>query len=165
MEIDKDRLRDNMGRPLTQGLFLEIGYDPKFAVYTLKDDDFFYEGELYPSLKRLYLEEEDPGEWEFANKYLANWSAWERICENKLFKKRIEGWRRELEIKLRSKGIRHMMHKAEDSPMAAKWLADKGWTEKKAGRPSKAEIEAEKRSLAQADNDFSADIKRIGDFK
>ena len=165
MEIDRDKLRDSMGRPLTQGLFLEITYDTRFAVYTLKDEDFFYEGKLYPSLKRLYLECEDPGEYEFANKYLANWDAWERICNNKLFSKRIEQWRRELEIKLRSKGIKQMMAKADTSPMAAKWLADRGWVQKEPGRPSKAEIEAKAEALAQSDLDFSADIKRLGDFK
>lgn len=165
MEIDKTRLRDTMGRPLTQGLFIEHGYDTTYAVYTLKDDDFMYEGNLYPSLKRLYLEMEDPGEWEFANTYLANWSAWERICANKLFHKRIEEWRRELEVKLRSKGIKQLMVKADTSPMAAKWLADKGWVEKSAGRPKKSDIEAKAAELAQKDDDFTADIKRLGDYK
>lgn len=165
MEIDKDRLKDKMGRPLTQGLFLEVGYDTKFAVYTLKDEDFFYEGVLYPSLKRLYLDCEDPGEYEFATKYLANWEAWERICANKLFAKRINGWRKELSIKLRSKGIKSMMDKAQSSPMAAKWLADKGWEGKKAGRPSDADVEATKQAMAQADNDFASDIKRLGDYR
>lgn len=165
MEIDKDQLRDKMGRPLTQGLFLEHGYNTEFAVYTMKDEDFFYKGQLYPSLKRLYLECEDPGEYEFANKYLANWSAWERICANKLFKKMVDEWRKELEIKLRSKGIKQMMEKADTSPMAAKWLADKGWVAKEAGRPKQSDVDAKAEQLAKESNDFSADIKRLGDYK
>ena len=59
MKIDKATLRDTKGRPLTQSLFLELGYNTQYAVYTLKDEDYNYEGKLYPSLKRLYLEMEE----------------------------------------------------------------------------------------------------------
>lgn len=161
MEIDKSELKDKMGRPLTQGLFLEIGYDTKFAVYTLKDDDFMYEGKLYPSLKRLYLDMEDPIEYDFANKYLLGWNHWKRICENKIFTDRIEGWREELQLKLRARGFKEMMNKASTSPMAAKWLTDKGWEEKKVGRPSKSDQEAQKKFEKKVNEEFKADILRL----
>ena len=57
------------GRPITQSLFLEIGYT-EHAVYTLKDDDYEYNGKVYPSLKKAYLELEDTTEYDFANQYL-----------------------------------------------------------------------------------------------
>jgi hypothetical protein len=82
MKIDKRRLKDKMGRPMTQALFLEIGYETDKAVYTLKDDDHTHNGVVYPSLKRLYLEMEDVVEYDFANTYLLGWSHWKRMNEN-----------------------------------------------------------------------------------
>lgn len=164
MEIDRQKLKDSMQRPLTQGLFLEVGYNTKYAVYTLKDEDCEYKGKTYPSLKRLYLEMEDPGEYEFATKYLANWNAWERILDNNLFRERIEGWRRELAMKLRSKGIKSMMEKAETSPMAAKWLADNGW-EKDSTETLTKKQKKEEAKEKKANDSYSADIARLKDFK
>ncbi|MFM0827351.1 hypothetical protein, partial [Klebsiella oxytoca] len=63
MKIDKKLLKDTMGRPLTQGLFLEIGYNTEYAVYTLEDEDKEYKGKTYPALKKLYLACEDPTEY------------------------------------------------------------------------------------------------------
>ena len=39
MKVDKTKLKDSMGRPMTQALFLEIGYETDKAVFTLKDED------------------------------------------------------------------------------------------------------------------------------
>jgi len=38
-QVNKKDLVDVKGRPLTQSLFLEVGYDPEVAIYTLKDYD------------------------------------------------------------------------------------------------------------------------------
>ena len=73
--IDKALLQDSMGRPLTQSLFLELGYT-EHSVYTLKEQDYAYKGKNYPSLKRLYLKEEDVTEYEFATKHLLGWQHW-----------------------------------------------------------------------------------------
>lgn len=51
MKIDKNKLRDTMGRPLSQALFLEVGYNLEYAYFTLKDEDHAYQGHVYPSLK------------------------------------------------------------------------------------------------------------------
>jgi hypothetical protein len=158
--IDKEKMKDTRERARTQSLFLELGYTD-FAMYTLKDEDYFYKGELYPSLKRLYLSMEDVVEYDFANKYLLGWSHWQRMCENKQIKAHINEWRTELELKLRSRGVKEMMNKADTSPMAAKWLADKGWVTKK---DAKEELNAsgKVKIQEQIDNDFGADIARIG---
>ena len=47
--VDKSRLKDSGGSPLTQSLFLEIGYNTDYAIYTLKSDDYTYNGVLYPT--------------------------------------------------------------------------------------------------------------------
>ena len=138
--MDKSKLKDSRGRPLTQSLFLEVGYNTEYAVYTLKDEDYVYHGKTYPSLKRLYLEMEDVIEYEFANTYLLGWEHWLRIANNKVFSKRVDSWRHELELKLRSQAVKDIidMTAEEKSFQAAKWLADKGWGKNPVGRPSKA---------------------------
>lgn len=159
--IEKSKLLDNMGKPLTQSLFLEVGYTD-YAVYTWKDRDYEYKGRLYPSLRRLYIEMEDPTEYEFANTHLLNWKQWQRLCENKLIRKEIDEWREELELRLRSKGIKHIISNAKQGGyQSAKWLADKGWDLRSAGRPSKEEIEREKKFQSRVSEEFSADIIRL----
>ena len=166
--IDKNKFKDDLGRPLTQGLFLEVNYDEKYAVYTLKDDDHEYKGTTYPSLKKLYLKEEDPTEYLFASKHLLGWDQWQRICENRILKKHITEWRNELEMKLRALAIRRMIDMADSENgnfQAAKFLADRGWDKRAAGRPSKAEIEKHMALEELNHNEFNADIKRLEDFR
>lgn len=160
---NKESLKDVKGRPLTQSLFLEINYDPEVAVYTLKDYDHEYDGKIYPSLKRLYLNMEDPVEYEFASTYLLGWKHWLRICENKLFKDTVEEWREELQLKIRSQAIKDIIDMTADekSFQAAKWLADRGWDKRRAGRPSKEEIAKEKRIQERLNDEYQADIIRM----
>lgn len=160
--IDKNLLKASNGVPLTQGLFLEIGYSD-FAVFTLKDEDYNYNGKLLPSLKRLYLEMEDIGEYEFATTYLLGWAHWQRMCSNKQILKHIEEWRYELELKMRSRAIKAVLAKTttEQGISASKWIAEKGWDKKGVGRPSKQEEAREKRLQEELDVDFTGDWQRI----
>lgn len=155
-------MTDEMGRYITQSLFLEINYTD-LAVYTLKDEHYEYNGKLYPSIKRLYLECEDPTEYEFANTYLCGWKHWQRLLDNKAIRKHIEEWREELEYKLRAKGIKRIVAEVNgaNGMQASKWLADRGWSTRSAGRPSKAEIEREKEFASRVQDEFTADIVRL----
>lgn len=167
MTIDKSRFLDSMGRPITQSLFLEIGYSD-MAVYTLKDWDHTYKGVVFPSLKRLYLLEEDPTEYAFAEKHLLGWQHWKRLCENKVVRKHIDEWREELELKIRSQAIRDMMNLCATENgnfSAAKFLADRGWEKRGAGRPSKAEKERQDRIQDRIEQEFAADVARLADFR
>lgn len=164
MKIDKTKLRDSRGHPLTQGLFLEIGYDSETAVYTLKDDDHTHKGKVYPSLKRLFIACEDPTEYSFANDYLLGWSHWKRLQENKAIRKHIDEWREELELKIRSQAVRDIVNLSASENggfQAAKWLADRGWDKRAAGRPSKKEKEMEDNFNARIEEEFRADFERL----
>lgn len=166
MKIEKAKLKDVMGRPMTQALFLEIGYETDKAVYTLKDDDHTHNGVVYPSLKRLFLEMEDVVEYDFANTYLLGWSHWKRMNENKLLAKHFAEWREELELSIRSQAIKGIIDmSADDNFQANKWLSDRGWEKRAAGRPSKQEKLKEERMQQRIEDEFSADIKRMEDFK
>lgn len=161
--IDKEQLQDTMGRPLTQSLFLELGYS-EYSVYTLKEQDYAYKGKNYPSLKRLYLKEEDVTEYEFATKHLLGWQHWKRLCENKQIRKHIDEWREELELKIRSQAIRDMqgLCASENGNFsAAKFLADRGWEKRAPGRPSKIDKEKEDRLADRLSDEFTADIVRL----
>lgn len=150
-----------MGRFLTQSLFLEQAYDVNIAVYTLKDDDYEYKGKMFPSLKKLYLSMEDPIEYEFATTHLAGWDQWERICDNKLFTSLINGWRKELELKLMSRGFKQMVKKAEGSPMAARWLSERGWAAPKGKSKSKAQKDKDKKIQRQISDTYANDLERL----
>lgn len=160
---DKSRLKDSGGRPLTQGLFLEVGYNYDTAVYSLKDEDHVTDDKTYPSLKRLYLELEDPTEYHFATQYLASWSQWKRICANKNLSKHVEEWREELELKLRSQAVQDIIQMSADEKgfQAAKWLADRGWDKKGAGRPKKDTTEHDNKMQKRLEDEFSGDVIRL----
>ncbi len=167
MEVDKTKLRDSRGRPLTQSLFLEVGYNTEFAVYTQKDEDYEYKGKVYPSLKRLYLEHEDPTEYDFACTYLLGWEQWQRICANKVFTKMVERWREELELKIRAQAVRDIMNTSatEKGFQASKWLADRGWDKRAAGRPSKEDVDRERNMQANIADEYANEVTRLADYK
>lgn len=164
MKIDKTKLVDTMGRPLTQGLFLEMGYDTKYAIFTLTDEDKEYNGEKYISLKALYLSCEDPTEYEFAKKYLLGWKHWQRMNANVVLREYFDEWREEFEVKVRSDAIRSIVDMTAEGAnfQAAKWLADRGWDKRGAGRPSKAEVDREKNIKSRISDELEADLDRMG---
>lgn len=162
--IDKSRLKDKMGRPLTQGLFLEFGYNTDHAVFTLEDDHKMYKGGHYPSLKKLYLESEDVTGYLFSNKYLLGWKHWQRLQNNKLIASHIKEWEQEMEIRLTALGIQGIIDVAssESGFQANKWLAEKGWVKRGAGRPSNEEIERNIQEKVRINEEFSDDFERLG---
>lgn len=163
MEIDKKLLLDTMGRPLTQGLFLEMGYDTRYAVFTFNDDDKTYDGKVYPSLKKLYLACDDPTEYEFAKKHLLGWKHWQRLNANKILKEEFDEWRDEMEIKTRSDAIKSIIDMTAEGSnfQAAKWLADRGWDKRGAGRPSKSELDRQKNIDSRIGDELEAEINRM----
>lgn len=159
--FDKSKLVDTSGRPLTQSLFLELGYS-EYAVYSLKDADHELNGKKYISIKRLYLDMEDTTEYEFAKTYLLGWKHWQRLCENKQIAIHINEWREELELKLRARAVKQMMDLANGgSYQASKWLVDRGWDSRGAGRPSKEEKEKHKAISERVNEEYGADVHRL----
>ena len=157
----REKFLDRTGKPITQSLFLEFGYQES-AIYTLKEHDYEYKDRKLPSIKRLYLEMEDVTEYEFAKEYFLGWKHWQRLCENKMVLAEIEEWRFELEYKLKARAVKQMTElAATGSYQASKWLADKGWTERTAGRPSKAEKEKNRAIESRINDEYSADVLRL----
>lgn len=167
MSIDKSLLKDDKGRYLTQGLFFEFAQNPANAVYTLdgEDKDNKNNRAIRPliSLKKRFLQMEDPFEYEFATTWLYDWEHWQRINANKVLRRHIDKWREELEIKIRSTGFQQILEKAavDGDIQAIKYIANRGW-DQKAGRPSKVDKERESRIQEHIEEEFRGDLIRLG---
>lgn len=166
------KFKTEQGNWLTQSLFLEKGYRLEFALFTLEDEDKEFKKKTYISLKKKYLEMEDPTEYEFASKYLGGWQHWKRICSNIVLLEHVVEWREELTLKLRARGVQSMIDEAtmggRGQATAARWLAEKGFIDapkvankRKVGRPAKEEITKEARDLALLQQQFAEDAARI----
>lgn len=159
VDLDVDtRYRSEDGQYFTQSLFLETKYDTERALYTLKPKDYTFKGKLYPSIRRLYLEMEDPLEYTFACTYFDCWEHWVRITQNMAVSKHIESMREELLVKMRAKAIKSIMAQSRTDKgfAAAKWLAEQSWIQQPKGRPSKAAVQKEAKRQ-QAINDLLQD--------
>ncbi len=164
----KDQMKDSRGYPMTQALFLETVYERDKAIWTFDDEDKEYEGKTYYSLRKYYLDIADPTEYQFAIQCTLGWDHWNRILDNKMIRKEIDKWREELEVALRSEGIQAIIDAtASDGGnfQAAKWLADKGWDKKSVGRPSKSDMDRQKRVADRVNQGFGAEIVRMDKFK
>lgn len=152
-------MRDTTGRYLTKALFVE-----------LTDKDM---AEKYPPLctikeaHDLYMSIADPTEYRFARELLERpdttfWDHWQRLLNTADFMMYLTKWREELDSKIKADAIESMKMQAITSPAAAKWLAEKGYIDKrKAGRPSKQEVENEKKAQASIEKTLEDDADRI----
>jgi hypothetical protein len=157
--------RSVQGVWLTKALFWEERHPDYTPSFTLKETDREENGVVYPSLKQIYLEYSDPTEYSFAIEVIGSWEHWQTLCKSFVFRPYIKKWREELEVKLRSEALKAMRETARNEgskgTTAAKYLAEKGW-EKKAGRPSKAEIKRQARIDAGIHSEIDEDAERLG---
>ena len=156
----------NNGRYITKSLFVELTIPSKpereMAVFTTDDEDRVIDGKTYYSLKKFYLAMEDIHEYDFANTYLHGWKHWQAMCGSPVLAPMIQEWRDELEIKIRSSGFKRFATlAAEGNKDAIKYMADKGWEGTKRGRPSKAEVEKERKIQAGISKEYDEDYKRM----
>jgi uncharacterized protein Usg len=160
-------MKNSIGQFIILPLFYELatGDKKKYVQYTLKEED--YQG--YPSLRRLYLETEDPTEYEFSQKYLWSWKHWKVLCSSPTIKPYIEEWREELEVKLQAQALAHLISSANSETdrnayNANKFLMDKGWKDKKdqkITRTAKDKIKTEAARIIDIHEDVAADFETI----
>jgi len=163
---DKNRLLDKRGQFRGLNLFAETqgfcsNYHDLKPVYTVEDED--KDGLI--SLKKAYLQVQDPTEYKFALKYFYNWQHWEYVSELDWFKSHVDAWRQELQVKMQSAMLGKLWKEAgaggKNAAACAKYLAEEGWT-KKRGRPSKAEKAAYLKREAAAVKAIGDDAERLG---
>lgn len=162
----REQLVNSGGNQGTVALFRELSYgrvnnfDP---ILTLNEAD----KDGYISARRIYLECNDVTEYAFAMRLLGSWSHWKKMQNTAKLKPYIKEWREELEAKLRSEAVAKVIEVSQSDSTsavgAARYIADKGWDiTSKRGRPSKDEVEREKKTQAKIKNTVSADLKRLG---
>ena len=164
--------QDDRSKWRTKSLFWELvpkqdraAFQP---LYTLYEEDIERDGVTYPSLKKIYMSYDHiPGaEWEFANEHLGGWEHWEILATSsmKQIKAAIASWRKEMEIKHKAMAIKSMIKSAKEDGAkglsAAKYLADKGYLSQR-GRPSKEEVERERKLAANISSEMEEDLARI----
>lgn len=153
---------------LTTALFFEttLPDNRQHAVFTLKDADHTDEhGNKYLSLKRLFLEHDDPTEYTFAKEVLGGWAHWKVLQKQKDVANLLKDWREEKEIALRSDAIVKMIDMASEegaSFQTVKWVTDAGWAPKQTkGRPTKEQINKEAKRKAEGNVALMKDYARL----
>jgi hypothetical protein len=128
-------------------------------VYTLNGDP------KYIDAHELYMTVADPVEYEYAIALVGNWEHFQYLASLKWFKAHLDSWRSELEVKLRSDAIKALnsvaLNDGNRGITAAKFIAEGGWKGKKRGRPSKEEIERNKRENQAIEAELGADAERV----
>lgn len=146
---------------LTQSLFYETGKGDDRALFTTKRKH--HKG--YVSLYKLYMEIADPTEYLFAKAAFGSWEQWKRVKNNKLLSKlmKIHEWEEELEIRIRSLGIKAtILAASEGKTDAAKYIAEKKWDKRRAGRPTNEEVLRETVIARKLDKETEDELQRLG---
>ncbi len=160
--VNTDDLKDSTGRFRTASLFVETiqkdqlkaGFVPLYSLKGRKGHE---------DLHDVYMQESDPAEYTFALRAFGSWEHFKKLESLDWFRKYLLVWRDELEVKLRSQGIKNLQKAAKEGTRgisAAKYLAEKGW-EKKRGRPSKDEVDRERAIAAAMEEELQDDAARL----
>lgn len=116
-----DSFKDKIGRWRTKSLFREHRDNTYPYYFTLGEEDLTD----CISLKRKYLEYEDPTEYIFATKVFGSFPCWERLLQSPEIKAEIDLWRHELKLKLEAKALANIKEIASDPSSSARLTANK----------------------------------------
>lgn len=172
--------KNSHGALLIRELFWEHNFskgDPTRVLYTTRTEDFvatFEDGTTknIRSLYRLYLDANDPTEFEFASKYFNSMDHWKRVALCPIVRDLVPQMRKDLELKLRSQAFKRLLDVAGDESHksyveANRYINTVKWTDpeerksSKKGRPLK-ETNPLGVSTKQADEDFERLITENG---
>lgn len=155
--------RNGAGSFRTKSLFYETTNeeDKYYAFFTLQDDDLKVGKKVYPSVRKLYLAIADPTEYYFAIELFGTWEHWEHIASTAWMSKKLNVYRRELEVMLKAVSVKSLMKAStRDNSVgisASKYLIDKGWS----ALASKAST-FKPASVKAISKEVEDDLKRMG---
>lgn len=138
-----NKFKGDNNKWLTKSLILEHSYDDTSRVlYTLKEEDTEIDGRVIPSLRRLFVESDDPTCYKFAKEHLGGWSHFQAL-EAYVLRGVLDEWKEEMDIRLKSKAIVELKKLADSGDrLSNQFLAKHEYkTKRAAGAPSKAEKE------------------------
>ena len=143
--------KDVKGCWLTLGLFGNTAGNFKKGVIWKHTDD----------ARKAFIECADPTGVVFADKYLGGYEHWLAVKASKGLEVTIASWEEELEARMRSEALIGIKAMALDSFQASKFLMDRGWAKKGAGRPTKEAVAKETRVQSKMAVSYLNDVKRI----
>jgi hypothetical protein len=146
---DLSKFKDSSNRWLKKGLFHEYATEPTGAIYHIED------------AKQLYMACRDITGYEFATRHLGGWQHWKAMKASPFMEPILKEWEEELEVSLRSEAIKQIVKTSETDKgyQAAKYLADRGWAIRSAGKPSKQEVQREARVESKMYSEFDKVVK------
>lgn len=157
----------------TNGVYLgrELFYETAqmegrpYALYSLKSEDLKVGEKNYPSLRRLYLEEDDPTEFFIAEKYFDGQPHWKKLCAQDWFLVPLSALREELEVKHRAQYLRALREDAlKGDKVTSRYLLDRvEKVDSKVGRPTRQKIQQEAQKLVREDFDIKSDFSRLSE--
>lgn len=163
-----EKFRSDNGQLLTRRLFWEVSLqinDKSKTYYSLSNVDH---PEGYPSLYKLYLQEEDPTEYRFASKYFEDYDHWMVVTRTPWMAPLINKWRKHLRSRLQSKAVGKILSISEDDTHKEQFKAlllvvKAGWEQPGSirGRPSAEEIKKNLKIAAQDNDGTLDDYERI----
>lgn len=156
-DANKAILTDSTGKMLTTGLFEEtIRKHGSAAPAPFKLSDW----------RKTYIRVADPTEYATAMELIGSWEHWLALRANPVLAAHFNEWLQEVEIKLRSSGVKELMKVAgrTGSPgaaAAARWLAEGGFIEDRRLR-TKDGRKREEEVKKQVQDRTAADAARLG---
>lgn len=148
------QFRSSNGKFKTQSMFHEENNTDQPAPYTLCTYDRTYKGQLLQSLHARYVEMEDIGEFEFANKYFESYHHWLKLKAANFFKDYYAAMVEELNAKMRSKSLKAMQSQVNEgtaSQATLKYLADKDYDKAAVGKPKRVKPAKKEGNVVAAD--------------
>lgn len=159
MSAKKHKFRGLGVKWLTEGLFLESAQlTEDNCLYSLQPWDREKKGKFYPSIIKLFVEEEDVSEWNFANKYFDGFQHWKLIRSKPFFADVYATMIEELQTKIQYKAIKVMLQQVGDgtaSQATLSYLTNKGYLDKAAvGKPKRRKA-ADKAAVSSIKSDMA----------
>lgn len=111
--------------------------------------------------RKLFIATKDPTGITFADEYLGGYEHWKALLNCRSLELEMASWKEEMEVRLRSEGLKNIHAMAKESFQASKLIMEGKWDDRKAGRPSKAEVEKNIRVESKMKQEFNKDIARI----
>ena len=154
------------GQRLVRQLFIEnrnIG-ENDLAVYTMHREDEEFEGHLYQSLYKLYIETKDITEARFVSKYLYDWEQWNSLASSATYRDEIARWRGELKALVLGELVDTLILDAKSnsksSKASAKFLVEK-LSKREKGRPVSAVVPTSEETTTVLVSEIAKDMKRL----
>jgi len=142
------------GKRLTVGLFFETARTEE-----VEAEPHFYLAEW----RKRYVEIADPTGYIAAMELMGDWEHWMFLRTSKAFSAIMDGWDKEVEVKLRSAAIKNLIvnSKSEKGQASAKWLAEAGFKMNVDKRKKDVKLQ-EEAIVKEVASKVADDMERLG---